>query len=214
MHKRAASSASANVQMVASAAEELASSVREISESMTKSRAASDGAYTQAVDANNATSRLNEAAKSMGGIIDLIQSIASQINMLALNATIESARAGDAGKGFAVVANEVKNLAKQVADATGQISHEIDGIQKVAADVGASLGEISSSIENVREYVSATASAVEEQSAVTREMSSNMQTAANSVTEISTDIGEIVAAISQVSGAVTKTKDAAHVLAR
>ena len=211
---QAASSASSNVQMMASAAEELSSSVREIAESMTKSRSASDHAYSQALEANQATERLSDAAKSMGGIIVLIQNIASQINMLALNATIESARAGEAGKGFAVVANEVKTLAKQVANATGQISHEIDGIQKVAADVGGSLGAIGTAIENVREYVGATASAVEEQSAVTREMSSNMQTAASSVSEISTNIGEIVSAISQVAGAVTKTKDAAHVLAR
>ena len=210
----AAGTASSNVQTVASASEELSSSVREIAESMSKSRAATDEAYAQVVGANESTNRLADAAKSMGGIVDLIRAIASQINMLALNATIESARAGEAGKGFAVVANEVKQLAKQVADATTQISNEIDGIQSVSNDVSQALGRINHSIEGVRDYVSATAGAVEEQSAVTREMSSNMQAAAGSVAEISTDIGEIVAAIGQVSSAVHKTKQAAQVLAR
>ena len=206
--------ASSNVQTVASASEELSSSVREISESMAKSRAATDEAYSQVVGANDATNRLTEAARSMGGIVDLIRTIASQINMLALNATIESARAGDAGKGFAVVATEVKHLAKQVADATAKISEEIDGIQTVSGDVSTALTSINHAIEGVREYVSATAGAVEEQSAVTREMSSNMQAAATSVGGISKDIGEIVTAISQVSSAVSKTKEAAQVLAR
>jgi methyl-accepting chemotaxis protein len=181
---------------------------------MSKSRAATDEAYAQVVGANESTTRLADAAKSMGGIVDLIRTIASQINMLALNATIESARAGEAGKGFAVVANEVKQLAKQVADATTQISREIEGIQTVSGEVSDSLGKINHAIEGVREYVSATAGAVEEQSAVTREMSSNMQAAAVSVSEISSDIGEIVAAIGQVAGAVDKTKQAAQVLAR
>ena len=210
----AAGSTAANVQMVASSSEELAASVREISESMAKSRSATDEASERAAEANKATARLNDAATAMTGIIVLIQNIASQINMLALNATIESARAGDAGKGFAVVANEVKGLAKQVADATSQISHEIDGIQTVAGDVAHALETIGHAIANVREYVVATAGAVEEQSVVTREMSSSMQTAAGSVNDISSNIGEIAAAISQVSSAVAKTKQAAQVLAR
>ena len=203
-----------NVQMVAAAAEELSSSVHEISQSMCKSRQASDDAFAKVDAANRATVRLTEAAQSMGGIIELIQRIARQINMLALNATIESARAGEAGKGFAVVANEVKNLAKQVADATTRISHEIDGVQSVAVDVASSLGSISHSIDVVREYVTSTAGAVEEQNQVTREMSANMQSASGAVNHISASIGEIVAAIGQVAGAVSRTKESAQVLAR
>ena len=212
--RMAAGTTSGNVQTVAAASEELSSSVREISESMTKSRAAADEAFGQATEANQATARLNEAARSMGGIVTLIQNIASQINMLALNATIESARAGDAGKGFAVVATEVKHLAKQVGDATAKISYEIDGIQTVSGEVAHALTSIGQSVENVREYVTATAGAVEEQSAVTREMSGSMQTASASVDEIGGNIGEIVSAICQVGNAVAKTKEAAQVLAR
>lgn len=210
----AAADASSNVQMVASAAEELAASIVEISSSMAKSQAATDAAFQQTQQADDATRRMADAASSMTGIVGLIQNIARQINLLALNATIESARAGEAGRGFAVVANEVKNLANQAAQATEQISTEIGGLQAISNDVVDALGVIRASIGNVQEYVAATASAVEEQAAVTQSMSSNMQGASTSVTAISDNVGEIGVAVQQVDQAVLKTREAALVLAR
>jgi methyl-accepting chemotaxis protein len=211
---RAAGETSANVQTLASSAEELAASIAEISRSMAQSRNATDDAFTQAEGASQATGRLTDAAQSMTGIVELIQNIAGQINLLALNATIESARAGEAGRGFAVVAQEVKNLANQAANATKQISTEIENIQGISNDVVGSLTTIRTSVEKVREYVGATASAVEEQSAVTKSMSSNMQSASDSVNTITKNIGEISAAVQQAASAVSKTKEAAQVLAR
>ena len=210
----AATETSSNVQTIAAAAEELASSTLEISTSMTKSRSMAEQAQQQAEAADQATQRMADAARQMNGIVDLIRSIAGQINLLALNATIEAARAGEAGRGFAVVATEVKNLANQAARATDQISGEIDGIQAISGDVVEALGGIRQSIEAVRDYVLTTASAVEEQTAVTTDMSRSMQGASTAVTAISSNIGDIVASIHQVKGAVDKTREAAQILAR
>ncbi len=210
----AAQQSASNMQAIATGAEEMTASVQEISSSMTKSLEAVHNAMTQTANADHSTQKLDTAAESMGGIITLIQNIAGQINLLALNATIEAARAGDAGKGFAVVADEVKNLAKQAADATEQISKEIEGIQKVSASVVSSLGEIKKSIEMVESYVSGTASAVEEQSAVTREISANMQSASDAVTSISQNVVNITEAVQRSSSAVNTTKEAARTLAR
>ena len=203
-----------NVQAVASGAEELSASVREIAESMAKSRAAAESAFERTVAADQSTQALTNAAKAMSGVVDMIQNIAGQINLLALNATIESARAGEAGKGFAVVASEVKNLSRQATEATDEISKEIQGIQAVSNDVVGALSSIKTSIESVREFVTNTASAVEEQSAVAREMSSNMQSAASAVNSISSNIGEIAGAVRTAEEATNKTKEAAKVLAR
>jgi methyl-accepting chemotaxis protein len=201
---------STNVQTVASAAEELNASVREISSSMARSRESVDRAFMQAQEAEKATQRLTASARSMTTIVELIQNIANQINLLSLNATIESARAGEAGKGFAVVAGEVKNLAKQAADATEQISNEISGIQSVSGEVAQSLEGIKTSVESVRAQVANVAAAVEEQSAVTQEMSSNMQTACQAVASITKNVTEIEAATQSATIAVKETQEAAR----
>jgi PAS domain S-box-containing protein len=211
---RAADETSTNVQMVAASAEELAASIGEISQSMAKSRSATDRAFDQAVAVGQNTEKLTRAAQSMSGIVGLIQSIAGQINLLALNATIEAARAGDAGKGFAVVASEVKNLANQAAKATEQITSEIDGIQGTSDEVAKAIDGIRDVFSTVREYVTTTAAAVEEQSAVTQNMSCSMQSASAAVSTVTTNIAGISSAVDRTADAIIRTKEAAKVLVR
>src|SRR6185369_12057360 len=86
-------------------------------------------AVTVAESTTATVTKLGASSVEIGEVIKVITSIAAQTNLLALNATIEAARAGEAGKGFAVVANEVKELAKQTAEATEDISHKIGAIQ-------------------------------------------------------------------------------------
>jgi len=163
---------------VASGAEELNASVREISEAMTKSKDTALDAVGRVEAADREAQRLSAAADSMSGIVELMGSITGQINLLALNATIESARAGEAGRGFAVVASEVKSLANQAKQATDRIGQEIASLNGISGDVVTALTEIKHAIQNVSQYVTSTAAAVEEQSTVTNEMSSSMQRAA------------------------------------
>ena len=183
-----------NVQSIAAAVEELSASTGEIAKNMSMTRNAVDDIHSKTSAADSATRNLERASGSMDEIVQLIERIASQINLLALNATIESARAGEAGRGFAVVANEVKNLAQQTSNATSQISKEIAGMQAISSEVTSALDAISGGVNSVREFVSGVAGAVEEQGAVTREISSNMQTAAQSVEAIDQGLQAVVAA--------------------
>jgi methyl-accepting chemotaxis protein len=166
------------MESVAAGAEELNTSVREISAAMSKSKQTASTAVDQVEGADQQAQRLSAASESMSSIVGLIGNITGQINLLALNATIESARAGEAGRGFAVVASEVKNLANQAKQATDKIGEEIANLNGISGDVVAALNSIKKAIQDVSEYVTSTAAAVEEQSAVTSEMSSSMQRAA------------------------------------
>ena len=157
-------------------------SIREISETMVKSRQTASEAVVQVESADVQAQRLTTAARSMEGLVGLIGDITGQINLLALNATIESARAGEAGRGFAVVAAEVKNLATQAKQATDKIATEINALNGISGDVVTALGAIKKAIDHVNEFVASTAAAVEEQSTVTSDMSSNMQRASAELT--------------------------------
>lgn len=205
---------SANVQAVAAGAEQLAASIAEISRSMAGARASTDQVFEKSIAAGTSTEKMNEVVTAMSSIIDVIQGIAGQINLLALNATIESARAGEAGKGFAVVATEVKNLANQVARATEQITGEIEGVQSIAGEVSGVLGSIRTEVEDVLNNVTTISSAVEEQSSVTQQVSSNMQSMASSVEQFASSVDFIRDASSTVLVNVSRTREAALVLAR
>ena len=166
------------MESVASGAEELNASVREISDAMIKSKQTASTAVDRVEVADQQAQRLSAASESMSSIVGLIGNITGQINLLALNATIESARAGEAGRGFAVVASEVKNLANQAKQATDKIGEEIGNLNGISGDVVAALTTIKQAIQDVSEYVTSTAVAVEQQSTVTSEMSTSMQRAA------------------------------------
>jgi methyl-accepting chemotaxis protein len=203
---------SSTVQSVASAAEELVSSVREIARRVHEASEVSSNAVRQSARANQIIEGLSSSADRIGQVVGLINSVASQTNLLALNATIEAARAGEAGKGFAVVASEVKTLADQTAKATEEISSQISAVQNATGGVISAIQEIASIINTISETSSAIAAAVEQQGAVTQEISSNMQVASREVSTISQNMSEIAEATRAATTSARKVKEASLAL--
>lgn len=192
--QNASARTSVNVQSVASGAEELNASVREIASNMSQTTASVNAVAEHTMAADGATRKLAETAKSMFGIVEIIQSIADQINLLSLNATIEASRAGEAGRGFAVVANEVKILASRAREATDSINGEITGLQALTSNVVSALTQIQGEVTRVQEFATQSAGAIEEQSAVANEMSRNMQEASRDVDMVAANMDEIASA--------------------
>lgn len=209
----ATASTVANVREVEMGSAELATSTGEIAQTMARTREAAATSLDRAVQVAKSADELAAAAQAMTGIVDLIRNIASQINLLALNATIEAARAGEAGKGFAVVASEVKNLALQAARATEQIRTEIDGLQHTSQSVAGAVSGIRSSMTTITESVSITAAAVEEQKAVSIGMTTTMGNARETIEDANGQIGEIENAVTQVIGAIGRSRQIAEALA-
>jgi methyl-accepting chemotaxis protein len=185
---QAAQRVSQNLQTVSTAAEEMVSTIHNIA-THTHKAAKVAGEAVQTTQAANATvAKLGRSSAEIGEVVKVITTIAQQTNLLALNATIEAARAGEAGKGFAVVANEVKELAKQTAASTEDISSKIAAIQSDTQGAVEAIGTIAAVIEQVNHISGTIAAAVEEQSATTNEMKRNVGEAAAGAHEISSSI--------------------------
>ncbi len=163
-----------NLQTVATGAEEMSATIKEIAKNASEAARVASEAVKSAATTNATVSKLGDSSVEIGQVIKVITSIAQQTNLLALNATIEAARAGEAGKGFAVVANEVKELAKQTAKATEDISQKINAIQGDTKSAVDAIGNISGIINQINDISNTIATAVEEQSATTNEMSRNV----------------------------------------
>ena len=198
----AAEQVSRNVTTVATAAEEMSATTREIAKSATDAAKVASTAVRVAEETSKTVNKLGESSIEIGKVIKVITSIAQQTNLLALNATIEAARAGEAGKGFAVVANEVKELAKQTAAATEDISQKIEAIQKDTKGAVDAITHISSIIGEINDIQNTIASAVEEQTATTVEIARN-------ASEAATGSGEIARNITTVSSAARSTSEGA-----
>lgn len=99
-----------NTGLVATAAEEMTSTINEIAQNSEKAQTISTQAVSQSGLASQKMEVLGKAAVSIGAVTDTINDISEQTNLLALNAIIEAARAGEAGKDFAVVAGQIKEL--------------------------------------------------------------------------------------------------------
>jgi methyl-accepting chemotaxis protein len=192
--------ASTNVEIAASAANELSASIDEISRQLGQTNNLVGIAVTEASATNDQIGSLANAAQKIGDVVKLIQDVAGQTNLLALNATIEAARAGEAGRGFAVVASEVKSLAVQTAKATEEIAGQIAGVQASTGAAVEAIRRIADRMREINNHTAAVAASVQQQNAATGEISQNVASAAAGTKEIVTALGEVAGAVTEARG--------------
>ena len=201
-------------QAIATAAEQLVSSVAEIArnsgsaaeEAQAAQAVATEGksAADQAIQAMHAIAQavqaaagkvdsLAQASVQIGDIVNQIEDIAAQTNLLALNATIEAARAGEAGKGFAVVANEVKTLANQTARATVDIRSRIETLRVELGEIVRTMQEGAEAVQKGEEVINAT--------------SSGMNSLVGQVQGVSVKMAQIAGILSQQTAASSEVSE-------
>jgi methyl-accepting chemotaxis protein len=194
-----ANQVNSNVAALAAAVEEMSASIGEIAESAGEAAVVAGNAVNTVADTTQVVGQLGDSSVEIGKVLDVITSIAEQTNLLALNATIEAARAGDAGKGFAVVANEVKDLAKETANATTEIARRVSAIQNDTGLAVDAIAQIAGVIEKINDFQNTIASAVEEQTATTNEIAGNLGDVSRLTQESLEDIETVAASADEAA---------------
>ena len=208
-----AGNVSGNVQAVASGAEQMGAAITEIARNTTEAARVAQHGLEVVTSANQTVTQLGDSSQEIGEVLRVIAAVAAQTNLLALNATIEAARAGELGKGFAVVAGEVKDLARETAQATEDISRRVAAIQNDAQSAVTSVSQIGEAMQNITEYQVVISAAVDEQIATTSDMSRNVADAAAATTDIAHDISGVSEASMSTAAGVTQSLQALQELA-
>ncbi|MBU0996027.1 MAG: hypothetical protein KJ737_26325 [Proteobacteria bacterium] len=191
---------------VSEATKNMTSAITQIVKNANSANEITKKAVEQVGAASAKIEELGQSAQEITKVTKMITEISSQTNLLALNATIEAARAGESGKGFAVVANEIKELARQTAQATEQIKVQIEANNQTTSDAIDEIVRISEIINNVNHIVTMIAEEVEKQSQTTQNITENIIQVAGGISSANDDVGQG----SQLAGRISKDISAVH----
>jgi methyl-accepting chemotaxis protein len=182
---------SENINNIVAGSNQMIASIRHLSGNATQASVRFQKAVRVAGSARDSIGKLNASGKDIKAIVKVVHTISRQTNLLALNAAIEATRAGSAGRAFMVVANEVKELAKEAATATGRINDGIEVIQKDTEFAAGLISEIAAIVDEVSRISESIANTAVEQAATTAEIGRNVSDAAVGSSSIARKIAEV-----------------------
>jgi methyl-accepting chemotaxis protein len=187
----AATQASENSMIVASATEEMSLSIAEVSQQIGGAAKVAQEASDRARSTDAIVGNLIADTRTIEDVVALIADVAQQTNLLALNATIEASRAGDAGRGFAVVASEIKTLAGRTASATQEIASKIARARDTSGMAATAITDIAKTIDEISEIATVVACAMEQQKITTAQIAQSTSQAAHGAHDVARNIAQV-----------------------
>ncbi|MGA1862272.1 methyl-accepting chemotaxis protein [Deferribacter thermophilus] len=225
------SDAEENVQMasqVATASEEMSSTIAEIARSANDAsikadetvKITQDGAkfieetvnYVEQVNSvlenlKIEINSLSENSQKIGEILSVINDIADQTNLLALNAAIEAARAGEHGRGFAVVADEVRKLAEKTQKSTKEIEDMIKEMQANVSEVNVKAEDVGNAVSKQVEIAEQTKDSFDKIYSYINDLVNLILSITTAVEEQSSATEQIARSIENVASRADETKN-------
>jgi len=208
----AARSAISGVTVTSGSTDELSVSFEGVVQKIADASAVTGKAVSATALTTAMVEKLAKAAQNVDQVVRLIGNVAHQTNLLALNATIEAARAGAAGRGFSVVAHEVKDLARETAEATERIAKQVTDIQSITHDTVGAIRQIGASISDVERFSGELTAVVDEQRKATAEIAQATNQAARGTEAVLVKIDEVIRTVTGTSTAAEASLGAAVVL--
>lgn len=228
--------------MVASAMNEMSTTVQEVARNTAQTAEASQGAddeskagvlvaeeairgieelIVEIESAAQVVQQVEADTESISAVLDVIQGIAEQTNLLALNAAIEAARAGEQGRGFAVVADEVRTLASRTQNSTEEIQEMIErlqhGVKKAVGAMAAAQERATIGSECV-EKASQSLHVIAAEVTTINDMNTQVATAAEEQSAVAEEINRNITTISDIadktSSGATQTAQSSEELLR
>jgi methyl-accepting chemotaxis protein len=180
-----------NIRNLNTSTTEMKQAVGEISKQASETSRFTSGASGYVKEVEGISHTLEDNTNDITQFISIISNIARQTNLLALNATIEAARAGEAGRGFSVVANEVKELARQSAQAAEEITKKVNNIKSNSTSLSSSIEKVNEFMNNINLASQVVESATEEQFATTEQFVSMISSTVKEADSIGSGIAKV-----------------------
>ncbi|MCP3099642.1 methyl-accepting chemotaxis protein [Myxococcus sp. K15C18031901] len=148
---------------------------------------------------------LEQRAREVGRVSEVVKALADQSHMLAINAAIEATRAGEHGKGFGVVARQMRELADQSVQATNQVRVLLETMASAATQATEMTDRGAEGVETALAPLRASGERLRELATLSRESASAVRQIAEAVAQQHQGVDQLFAAVRELDELTTDT---------